>query len=268
MRGPAQSPSPRVTVLPREVVLQRVVVWLPVVVGAVAVTAAPFISAVGTAGRLAGQFLWAATLWTVVLGVALVLLTRRATLLRSRARAVPVLIGCAVLVLSALAVRADIAKPYRSGPLLSLETSTSVPALRGILVSEADAAYIDWVRSAGVALRAEDVPAVTINAFRRQPSFNSLGALYAFNHSGYANPWLGRDWPAAFNSLRLACTKERPKDLFVLQPGLSSFRAPSTAGVKKSLAACGIDFPGDFRVVQRRRSPDPGLAMTIWRLKS
>ena len=33
-------------------------------------------------------------------------------------------------------------------------------------------------------------------------------------------------------------------------------------------AACGISFPGDFRVVRRRRSPDPGLAMTIWWLKS
>jgi len=38
-----------------------------------------------------------------------VLLTRRATSLRSLARAVPVLIGCAVLALSSLAVRADIA---------------------------------------------------------------------------------------------------------------------------------------------------------------
>jgi len=202
-----------------------------------------------------------------LLGVALVLLTRRAASLRSLARPVPVLIGCAVLVLSALAVRADIARPYRSGPLMSLGTSTSVPALRGIQVSRADATYIDWVSAAGTSLGAEHVPAVVINGFKPQKTRNSLGALYAFNHSGYANPWLGRDWPAAFNSLRLACTKDPPADLFVLQPGFSGFTAASTVGVTKGLAACGIDFPGDFRVVARRPSPNPGLSMTIWRLR-
>jgi hypothetical protein len=227
----------------------------------------PFISALGTANRLAGQFLFAATLWCVVLGVALTLLARRATSLRSSARALPALIGCAVLVLSAQAVRADIAKPYRSGPLLSLETSTTVPALRGILVNKADAAYIDWVATEAVNLGAEHVPAVVITPWRRQKSFNSLGALYAFNHSGYANPWLGRNWVAAFNSLRLACTKDPPADLFVLQSGQSNMQAPSTAGVKKSFAACGINFPADFRVVGRHPSPDPGLDLTIWRLK-
>jgi hypothetical protein len=238
-----------------------------VVVGGIAIMAVPAISAVGTANRLAGQFLWTGTLWAVVLGVALVLLTRRAGELRSRARALPVLIGCAVLVLSSLAVRADIAKPYRSTPLLSLHTSTSVPALRGIQVSESDAEYIDWVSSAGVSLGAEHVPAIVINPFRRQQSYVGLGALYAFNHSGYANPWLGRDWPAAFNSLRLACTKDRPADLFVLQSGLSGFRTPSAAGVTKSLAACGISFPDDFRQVATHRSADPGRVMRIWRLR-
>jgi hypothetical protein len=238
-----------------------------VLVAGSAIVATPFVSALGTSNRLAGQFMWAATLWCVVLGVALTLLTRRATRLRSRARALPALIGCAVLVLSALAVRADIAKPYRSGPLLSLETSTSVPALRGVLVSKADAAYIDWVANEGVTLGAAHVPAVVITPFRGQKSYNSLGALYAFNHSGYANPWLGRNWEAAFNSLSLACTKDPPADLFVLQPGLSNLQAPSTAGVKKSFAACGINFPDDFRIVGRHPSSNPGLDLTIWRLK-
>jgi len=45
------------------------------------------------------------------------------------------------------------------------------------------------------------------------------------------------------------------------------WRPRSTEG-QRSLAVCGISFPGDFRVVRRRRSPDPGLAMTIWWLKS
>ena len=45
------------------------------------------------------------------------------------------------------------------------------------------------------------------------------------------------------------------------------WRPRSTEG-QRSLAVCGISFPGDFRVVRRRRSPDPGRAMTIWWLKS
>lgn len=238
-----------------------------IAIGGSAILAAPFISAVGTSNWITASFVWVATLWAVVLAIALVLLTQRAALLRSSARVLPSLIGCLVVLLAALAVRADIAQPYRSAPLLSLETSTSVPELRGLLLTETDAAWIDWVSAAGESLGATDVPAIAINS-RVGRDLNTSGALYAFNHSGYANPWLGIVWPAAFNSLRSACTMDRPSDLFVLQPGTSTDHAPSTTGVAKNLALCGITFPGDFRVVDKRESADPAFALTIWRLKS
>jgi len=238
-----------------------------VALGGCAIVAAPFISALGTSNPIIGQLMWTASLWAVVLGIALVLLTQRAALLRSRARSLPVLIGCVVILLAALTVKVHIAKPYRTAPLLSQETSTSVPELRGLLLTPADAAWIDWVSAAGDSLGAQGIPAIAINS-RVGRDLNTSGALYAFNHSGYANPWLGIVWPAAFNSLRLACTTNPPSDLFVLQPGTSTEHAPSTVGVAKNLAACGINFPGDFRVVDKRVSSDPAFGLTIWRLKS
>jgi len=182
----------------------------------------------------------------------------QATLLRSRARILPSLVGCAVVLMAGLAVRADIAKPYRTAPLMSQGTSTSVPELRGLLLTKGDAAWIGWVDAAGDSLGARDVPATAIDA---------PGALFAFNHSGYANPWLGHQAPVTLSSLRLACTSNPPADLFVLQPGTQPGRSLSTTGLTRSLAACGLRFPGDFRVVDQRASARPRLAMTIWRLE-
>lgn len=229
-----------------------------VAVGAAAIVAAPFISALGTNNRLAGQFLFTATLWSVVLGITLVLLTQRATLLRSRARSLPSLIGCLVILLAAVAVKSDIANPYGTQPLLSQQTSTSVPEFRGILLTDLDATYISWVSAAGDSLGAANVPATAIN---------SAGALYAFNHSGYANPWVGREWLAASNSMRIACTTKPLTDLFVLQPGSTTGEDPSAIRVTKTLAECGVNFPADFQVVAHRRFAARGPAMTIWRLK-
>lgn len=241
---------------------------LSIAVAWCAVLAAPFVSALGTNNGIAEELVFSATLWAVVLGIALVLLKRRATLLRSRARSVPALIGCVVLVMVALSVKADIAKPYRSLSLLSQDTSSSVPELRGILLTTADAAWIDWVYAAGRSLGAAGVPAIAID---------SSGALFAFNHSGYATPWLGHGaLPSGFRSLRLACATHPPADLFVLQPGpqpgpagdrSSAGGAAVNRGVAKSLAPCGISFPGDFRVVASRPDANPAHAMTIWRLK-
>ncbi|MBC7560529.1 MAG: hypothetical protein H7270_14545 [Dermatophilaceae bacterium] len=230
-----------------------------------AVLAAPFISAVGTNNGIAEELVFSATVWAVVLGIALVLLMRRAALLRSRARCVPALIGCVVVVMVALSVKADIAKPYRSLSLLSQDTSSSVPELRGILLTATDAAWIDWIYATGRSLGAAGVPTVAID---------SPGALFAFNHNGYATPWLGHgNLPSGFRSLRLACATHPPDDLFVLEPGPVGGRASTDGaavnpGVAKSLATCGISFPGDFRVAASRPDADPAHAMTIWRLKS
>jgi len=245
---------------PDRTVLHRLSVrgGLSVAVGGAAIVAAPFVSSFGTANPIAGQLLFAATLWAVMLGVALVLLAQRAALLRSSTRAIPGLVGCVVILLAAYAVKAEIAKPYRTPPLLSQTTSVSAPELRGLLLTSTDAAWIDWVSAAGDSLGAEGVPATAIYA---------SGPLFVFNHSGYANPWVGSKWPAAYRSLTLACAN-RPSDLFVLQPGGKTARSASTRGVTKSLAGCGIRFPGDFRIVDRRLSGDPARAMTIWRLKS
>lgn len=233
--------------------------WFSITMGGSAIAAAPFISAIGTINPIAAQFVFAATLWAVVLGVALVLLTQRGLQLGSRARSLPALIGCVVILMATSAVKDNIAKPYGTSPLLSQDTSTSVPELRGLLLTPTDAAWIDWVSAAGDSVGADNIPATAID---------SAGALYAFNHSGYANPWLLPSWSGAFNSLRLACTMHPPSDLFVLQPGILAMDDSATSQLTQSLAACGIDFPGDFGVVDKRASADPMLAMTIWRLNS
>jgi hypothetical protein len=230
-----------------------------VAIGGSAIVAAPFMSALGTNNSITDEFVFAATLWSVVLGIALVLLTQQAELLHSSTRSLPALIGCFVILMTALAVRTDIGRPYRSTSLLSQDTSTSVPELRGLLLTGSEAAWIDWVSAAGDSLGAEDVPAIAMN---------SPGALYAFNHSGYADPWIAGRYPFTMNSLRLACTTHPPADLFVLQPGISTKDDLSAIGLTRSLAECGIEFPSDFRVVDRRVSAEPALAMTVWRLKS
>lgn len=233
--------------------------YLPVAVGGSAVLAAPFICAAGTNNKLTGHFLFTATLWAVALGIALVLLAQRGSAPGRSATVLPAVIGCAVILMGAFAVKADIAKPYHMGPLLSQTTSTSVPELRGILLTRADASWVDWVSATGDSLRADGVPATATS---------SAGSLYAFNHSGYASPWVASSQPAAYNSLATACTKDPPADLFVLQPGSAQVYAFSIAGVTKNLARCGISFPRDFQVVAQRGSVDPERAILVWRLKA
>ena len=127
-----------------------------------------------------------------------------------------------------------------------------------MLLTATDAAWIGWAADAGESLGAQGVPATAMFA---------PGPLFVFIHSGYANPWVGDNWPAAFTSLTVACSN-RPADLFVLQPGTATARSLASTGVIKSLAACGISFPADFRVVDSRLSDNPARAMTIWRLRA
>jgi hypothetical protein len=238
--------------------------WPSVTVASLAVLGTPFISSAGTSNAISGQLSYAATLWLVVLGVALVLLAQRAALRQSSAQGVPAVIACVVVLVAAFAVNAHIVAPYRTPPLLTQNTPTSVPALRGLLLTKAQADWADWIDAAGRSLHAAGVPATSVN---------SPGALFILNHSGYANPWVGTNWPAAYESLRLACASHRPTDLFVLEPGRGEIRHPifslakSRANVAKSLAGCGIAFPSDFQVVARRTSDDPYRAIKIYRLR-
>ncbi|MDO8108497.1 hypothetical protein Q6348_14970 [Isoptericola sp. b441] len=230
---------------------------IAVAAGGIALTAAPFISAVGTNNNLPGQFLFAATLWAVLLGVALVLLAEHDMALRSPAQVIPVAIVCTLLLMSALAVKASADEPYRTPSLWSQDTTTSAPEFRGMLLTKGEAEWMDWMSNAGKSLHADGVPTIAIS---------SPGALYAFNHSGYANPRIESYLPVSVSSVRSACRKGPPKDLFVLQPGTAVSDGPSTVGVAAALAECGIDFPGDFALAASREAPEPAFDMRIWRL--
>jgi hypothetical protein len=234
-----------------------------VAVGATAVLAAPFICAAGTNNMLTGHFLFTATLWAVVLGIALVLMAQRRAPAGSSiwgVPGVPAAIGCMVILMSAFAVKADIAEPYHTVPLLSQTTPTSAPELRGMLLNTIDAPWADWVSATGDSLRAEAFPATATS---------SAGALFLFNHSGYASPWVGSSQPAAYNSLVTSCTTDPPAGFFVLQPGSAQVNARSLPRLKRGLAKCGISFPGDFRVVATRVSVQlPERAMVVWQLKA
>ena len=227
-----------------------------VVVAGGALVSAPVIASVGTNVALAGHFMFSATLWATALGIALVLLGEGARRLGTPARAVPALIALVLVLLATAGVEKSARQPYRMEALESQQTPTSVPELRGLLLTESEAEWIDWVAEAGESLGADGVPAIAIS---------SPGALYAFNHSGYANPWTDAMWPASFSALQVACA-EPPPDLFVLQPGTSNPDDPSTVGTVASLAACGINFPNDFEMVDEYRSTEPERAMAIWRL--
>lgn len=228
-----------------------------VVVGAFGFVVAPFIASAGTNGFLVGHAMFSATLWVLVLGIALALLDGGARAVGSRARAVPSVLAILVLVIAGIAVRAHTERPYRSSPLASQTTPATLPALRGLLLTEAEVDWIGWVAAVGEANDADGVPAVGIGA---------PGGLYAFNNSAYANPWMDQMWPASFESLRVACFDDPPDDLFVIQPTASGPDDPSTAGMTASLAQCGIAFPGDFRVVDRYVGADPVYGTIIWRL--
>jgi hypothetical protein len=227
-----------------------------VAVGGCVLIAAPFIASVGTNAVFVGHFLFTATLWCTALGIALVLLGERARRLGGHAHAIPALLALLLVVLAAVAVENSARHPYRMAALEAHGTPTTVPELRGLLLTAADAAWIDWVAQQGDALGADGVPAVAIS---------SPGALYAFNNSAYAHPWTEVIWPSTLAALEAACD-EAPSDLFVLQPGSWTPEDGSTAGVVVSFATCGLDFPADFDAVATYPSTDPQRAMTIWRL--
>jgi len=228
-----------------------------VVVAVGALVGAPFASAAGTNNPIFGQMLFSATLWAVLLGLAAVLLGHRARA-EGGLRVLAAVPAAVVLVLCTVAVQTSVDAPYRTAPLMSQETKNAAWELRGMRLTEPEAAWAGWVSHLGDELDADGVPTVTIN----QP-----GAAFLFNASDWANPWTSSIWPASFQAVRDACTQERPDGLLVLQPGTAVPGDPSYEGTVAALADCGIAFPDDFEQVAAYPSGDPFLQLTVWRLE-
>ncbi|MGD8200591.1 hypothetical protein ACQE98_08000 [Ornithinimicrobium sp. W1679] len=211
----------------------------------------PVVAGVGTNNPIMGQTMWAATVWAVLLGTALAVLAAGGPTSASVHRSAPLLTGALMVWVTVALVATDsFIHPYRSQPLQEQTTTTSVPELAGIRLTPEQAATADRLRSVAEREDAAGVPAVAINA---------PGHLFVFNRSGWASPWRDGIWRATIEE---SCRTDRPKDLFVLDPGDD---APLTVrgrtDLVEALVACGYAFPDDFRVV------DEFAGTVVWRLR-
>lgn len=235
-------PAARAT-LPAGSPVLRLVVVLLLALGA------PLVAAVGTNNLIWGHTVFSATAWAVLCGVALCLLARVASPV---VRAAPLLLGTLVVALTSTAVAFEVSvHPYRSSPLLSQQTPTSVPPLAGMLLTEDQAAVADFLRSVAVAQNARGVPAVALN---------SPGHLFMFNRSGWASPWTGDSWQA---SIARTCAQDgAPEDLFVVQPaGPENLVKIERGRLQEALAGCRLQFPDDFTAVAE------GDGVVVWRFQ-
>ncbi|WP_114908077.1 hypothetical protein [Ornithinimicrobium murale] len=201
--------------------------------------ATPLLAAAGTNNGIWGQTLFATTVWAVLLGTALCLLSRAADPV---VRGAPVLLGGLVLVLTAGHVAGDVLiHPYRTTPYLSQGAPTSVPQLSGIRMEQQQTQEADWLAAVAREQGAAGVPAVAIA---------SPGHLFVFNRSGWASPWRGTSWAS---SVVEACRTHPPEELFVVDPGAA---VPGAAEdrelLRTALGTCDLAFPDDFRVVAQR----------------
>ncbi|WP_109472591.1 hypothetical protein [Ornithinimicrobium cavernae] len=219
---------------------------LVLVVGLVLAT--PLTAAAGTNNGIWGQTLFAATVWAVLLGAALCLLSRAAA---PAVRGAPVLLGGLVLALTASHVAGDVlVHPYRTTPYLSQGAPTSVPQLSGIRMMPEQSEEADWLAAVAREQRAAGVPAVAIA---------SPGHLFLFNQSGWASPWRDASWAT---SVVEACRTQPPDDLFVIDPGDTVPGASEDRDrLRTALRACDLRFPDDFRSVAERGET------VVWRLE-
>ena len=67
-----------------------------------------------------------------------------------------------------------------------------------------NARWAEWIDAAGDSMGSDGVPAIALS---------SPGALFLFNNSSYANPWVDAMWPVSFRSITAACGGEPPHDL-------------------------------------------------------
>lgn len=217
---------------------------------------APVLSAVGTNNPLAGQTIFAVTMWAVGAGVGLVVLAQRSTAVTLSARLLPVVLLIGVVAVWGLAVASDVTlHPYRTAPLFSQDSRVDDGYVRGISLTPEETALLASLDDAAERLDADDVPTLSI----ARP-----GALLAFNASSWTAMWPGPDWAA---SIALTCSEARPTELIVLQSHDQVDGMPEHDRLVAGLQSCGIDFPADFEVVDRFPSRDPQLDVTIWSLR-
>lgn len=216
---------------------------------------APLLSAVGTNNPLAGQTLFAVTIWAVGAGVGLMLLAQRSTAVTRAARLLPSALLIGVVAVWGLAVASDaILHPYRTAPLFSQQSRVDDGPLRGISLTPGEAGLFLSLGEAAERLDATEAPTLSI----ARP-----GALLAFNASTWTAMWPGPDWAA---SIALSCSEAEPDGMIVLQSADQVEGVAEHDRLVAGLRACGIDFPAAFEVVDRLPSDDPQLDVTIWRL--
>jgi hypothetical protein len=223
--------------------------------GALVLVSAPFMSAVGTNNGITGQLVFSLTLWSGVLGFGLV--SAWVAAYRFPAiRAIPPLLLIMFVAVSALGVRGDIvAHPYRTEVYASQGTQTDLPQMRGMLLTEIQASRVTWLHEQSVRLGARDIPALAISA---------PGDLFAFNQSGFANPWVDDMWPASYTSVRHGCETAYDGELIVLESGSIGSETSAWQRTRESLESCGLSFPADFSLAAERETADPGERIRIW----
>ncbi len=231
----------------------------PLVVGAAALAFAPFIAAAGTDMLLVGQLLYSATVWSAACAVALLTVASRLRDLgRKGAMFLPAFLVLFMGISGLQVARESLVHPYRSTPYQNQGYSSAAPHLQGLLLTQEEAAWADWIASESVALGAHDVPTV---------SLAPPGALLVFNNSDYASPWLKMTARVSFKSVGMACSTTPPHDLIVLQPVSIGPDAPEFQLLASTLESdCGIEFPDQFTVVAQRPSADERYGLVIWRL--
>ena len=217
---------------------------------------APLISALGTNNRIFGATVFSATMWATGAAVGLVLLWQRSEAVSAAVRALPLLLLGVIVASSGIAVAVDVYRhPYRTVPYFTQNSTVEVGDLRGIRLTEGEADLYTWLHDAGRRLEAQDVPALSIA---------TPGALLAFNASGWSAIWPGSDWAS---SIAKSCTDDVPDEMFVLQAATEEEGDARHDRLVAGLAACGINFPADFQVVERHASDVPAQDVRVWRLR-
>ena len=165
-------------------------------VGAFAVASSPFAAAVGTNNPIIGATIFGGTLWAIAAAVGLALILPPSGRGGAHRLAIHALLVTAILAASSLAVFKDTRTPYRTAPYLSQDVPVDSRSFAGLRVTPDEADLIDWLDDQRVALQADDAPALSIA---------TPGALFAFNASGWSDPWFGEAW--AISTRRPAVTR-------------------------------------------------------------